>query len=450
MQRRDLLRAGVATVVGSAVAGRTSAHPEPFEPLGSLEISGTKEAVVGDDGTTVYLATTSGFAVLDVSLPSDPVLLAEERRLLEERANGPLGGIYDVAVDGDRLLVVGRAHPDENAIHAAVLYDVSDPESPVQMAVHETEYPIHNADLVDGFAYLTATDGSRNPLVILDIQEELGESARYSILEQDKRWADVKPILWTIHDVTVHDGVAYLAHWEAGTWMLDVSDPTEPTYRSHVATQSPEMLASHDSERAQRAYSSLPGNAHYATVGDAGDVLGVGREAWAQSPGGDGGPGTIELYDVADSQSPTKLATIQAPETPDATRDGTWTTAHNFELTGGTLYSSWYQGGVKIHDIQTPSSPTELAWWHESSEASFWTLRQARGCLVASSFRPTEGLYTFPDHAGAQPGTAALSPRSDSTGSRGRGLDIESGLIGAAAGVGTLGLGALAWRYRQR
>ncbi|MFB6227235.1 MAG: hypothetical protein ABEH88_01405 [Halobacteriales archaeon] len=52
---------------------------------------------------------------------------------------------------------------------------------------------------------------------------------------------------------------------------------------------------------------------------------------------------------------------------------GLWTTAHNFEIHGDRLYSSWYRAGVKIHDISDPGSPELLAWWLRPRETSFWT-----------------------------------------------------------------------------
>ncbi|PSQ12289.1 hypothetical protein BRC99_05500 [Halobacteriales archaeon QS_7_69_60] len=86
MRRRDVLRAGAATLspvgVGSATAGRTGAADDGFEPLGRLALPGAKDLVV-DDGVA-YVATTDGFATVDITDPAAPELLAERRNLLPD------------------------------------------------------------------------------------------------------------------------------------------------------------------------------------------------------------------------------------------------------------------------------------------------------------------------------------------------------------------------------
>ncbi|MFC6726980.1 LVIVD repeat-containing protein, partial [Halobium palmae] len=171
--------------------------------------------------------------------------------LLADRENGPLRGVYDVKVDGDTLLVVGPANPLGEALHGALVVDVSDPANPEEVSFFGTDYPIHNAYLRDGYAYLTANDWERNPIVVVDVSgsnpEEVG---RWSILDRDEAWGDVPAGVRTVHDVHVQDDVAYLVHWDAGTWLLDVSDPSNPTYLADFRGQSIEELASVDGQAA--------------------------------------------------------------------------------------------------------------------------------------------------------------------------------------------------------
>jgi hypothetical protein len=408
MHRRDLLAAGAAAVLGAGVAGAADpgSTARPFRPSGFAAVEGAKEGVVGPDGHA-YLATTDGFAVVDVAPPGGPAVLAERRGLLADREGGPLGGVWDVAVDGDRLLVVGPAHGDA-ALAGAAVVDVSDPAAPSLAWFHSTAFPIHNAALDAGVAYLTGNDGADNPLVTVDI-ERRAELGRWSLPAHAEGWRAVHPARRTLHDVTVRDGRAYLAHWDAGTWILDVSDPGTPVAIGSTLARSPATLA--DGSRTEAI--ELPGNDHYAAVDESGTVLAVGREAWDadRGDGHDGGPGGVELYDLSalDTEGPRSVAHVEAPPTPDPTYAGTWTTAHNLDIAGGRLYTAWYRGGVKIHDVSDPAEPRELSWWRRPAETAFWTARHAGDRVVATSFRGETGLFVFPDRAGEQPDPPSLA-----------------------------------------
>ncbi|MFB6173354.1 MAG: LVIVD repeat-containing protein [Halobacteriales archaeon] len=414
MRRRGFLTLAAGSL--GVAAGRTRAGGRPaYEPLGSVELPGATEAVMGPDDTTAYVAVTDGVAAVDTSDPEEPRVVFEERSILADREDGPLRGIRDLDADGDRLLVVGPAHGGP-ALRAAVLYDLADPATPERVAVHGTAFPIHNATLSGGRAYLTGNDGDANPLVILDA----GTGAvlgRWSPLDHDARWGEVHPRLRRLHDVWVRGDLAYCCYWEAGTWIVDVSDPGAPTLLGRAGGRPRDDLAAVERERIGEAFLERPGNHHYARTDPAGDLLAVGVEAW--NVGGDGpGPGGIHLWDVSDPGAPERRAGIAPPPTRDATRRGVWTTAHNFDLAGGRLYSAWYQGGVRIHDLADPATPVELAWWREPSRTRFWTAVRGAAGVVASTMGTAEapaGLYVLPDRRGRQPDPPPLTPTATPT-----------------------------------
>lgn len=63
---------------------KTATGPRPdagYGPLGSVELSGASEAVVSDDGTTAFVAVGTGYAVVEVTNPANPKLLAERRSI---------------------------------------------------------------------------------------------------------------------------------------------------------------------------------------------------------------------------------------------------------------------------------------------------------------------------------------------------------------------------------
>ncbi|SEF94232.1 LVIVD repeat-containing protein [Halobellus limi] len=491
MRRRDFLRVGGALVGAGGALGGTSAligrrgfpgastataHPGPYEPYGSIDVEGAKEAVVGPDGEVAYLATTAGYAAVDVSVPDRPRLLADVREPLAERDGGPLRGIFDVkldATDPDTLVVVGPANPLPGALAGVLVVDVSDPENPQRRAFHETSFPIHNCFVRDGVAYLTGNDGGRNPLVLLDT-ESGAELGRWALEDAAPSWDEVPSTLRSVHDVFVRDSTAFVAMWDAGTWILDVSDPESPTAVGTLGGGDPAAFAELSGSAARREATLPPGNHHYVATDESGTLLAVGRESWAiraeedaggqtagekgngseTEPDGDpsagtttaggtlppdayeGGPSGIDLWDVSDPGSPEHRATIPAPPSSDPTYGGVWTTAHNFEIADGILYASWYQGGVTRHDVSDPEAPERVSWWRDPNEAKFWTARLARagereGFFVASSMGVGDvpaRLYTFPDHAGEQADPPGVLPDREPTPVAG----IETGSGGAS------------------
>lgn len=508
MRRRDTLRllAGGA-LAGAALPGVAGAHPSPSEtdaeetpvptrtdtgygPLGRVDVPGATEAVVSADSSTAYVAATTGYAVVDISTPAEPTVLAERRDLLADRENGPLEGIQDVKQEGDTLLVAGPANPRRGEYLAgALVVDVSNPAKPEPRAFYETDYPIHNCDLVGDRAYLTANGSQEIRLEIVDVgSDSPSQLGSWALPEYDDAWADVPHALRVLHDVWVQDGVAYLSHWDAGVWLLDVRDPAAPTVLSHIGDRNASELLAAAEGRGRSEQLSLPGNAHFVTVDDDATLLALGREAWAttgptatggttatdETTGTDAttttepesagdGPGGIDLFDISDPAAPEKLATVEPPPTVDPTIGGLWTTAHNCELRDGVLYSSWYRGGVKRHDVRNPADPVELTWWADPAHAEFWTARVgvAGETFVASSrgtANTSAGLYVFPDADGETTlgidevagGTATATrettptdvptstPAEQSSTVDGPGLGILSTL--AALGLGALGL----------
>jgi len=449
MHRRTVLRSlGLAATGGAA--GTATGHPPPDgdgdatpaeaatdgEPLGALDLPSAHELVTSPDGHTAYVAAGAGVAFVDVVSPTEPRLIAYRTELLADSDAGPMQRVQEVAVSDDRLVAAGPAHPADGA-QGVVVFDVSDREAPERVAAHELETGIHNCAFDGRYAYLAGTGRDNSPLVVLDI--DTGDvTGTWSLLDADAGWSDVHPGLRGLHDVQVQDGRAYLAYWDAGTWIVDVADHADISLVARVRGRSRETLAGLDSPLTERR--EPPGNDHFVTVDDDASVLAVGGESWAVDDAAPGGPSGIELFDITDPADPVSLTTIEPPSTSDPEPGGVLTTAHNFELTDGRLYSAWYNGGVRVHDVREPSRPRELFHWRDASLTSFWTAQRGAGCFLATSTNAnggsdvTPGVYTFPD-------PAIDAAVTEAVGAGGDGFGIAAAL--AAAGLA-------AWRLGRR
>jgi hypothetical protein len=381
-----------------------------LDPDGSLDLRGVGEAVVGDDGETVYCSVVDGYAVVDASDPADPTVLAEERELTHDGSD-PMQSIMDVKVSGDRLLVSGPNGFGEG-LSGFFLYDVSDPATPERVAVHETRFGPHNSFIDGDFVYLTGS-GRQSPTVIYDVAaDDPEEVARWSAADADDAWADVGRNFRSTHDVYVQDDTLYVAYWDAGTWLVDVSDPTNPTATAHLGGHDPAYLQSIESGQGlSPEFRELPGNSHYVQPNADASAVFVGKEAWdARATDRDGGPGGIECWDVSGSDP--ALRSVLRPPAPDADAgedpDAQWT-SHNFGIDGDRLYTSWYGGGVRVYDVSDLANPLLLDAWRDPGTTSFWTAKPLASGFVAPSHadprntreerRRGEGarLFAFPD-----------------------------------------------------
>ncbi|PSP74924.1 hypothetical protein BRC81_17275 [Halobacteriales archaeon QS_1_68_20] len=377
--------AGLAVTIPGRVAGDATATDEAFEPRAHLPVDGLMEAVADESGEVVYGAVSDGFAAVDVSDPADPRSLAERRDVLAD-VGGPLEYAWDLDVDGDRLLIHGPA--SFNAYEAFALFDVSDPADPRRVAHYETGHRTHNACIADGVVYLTGTGVARRPVVVVDVSDDdPREIARFT--PSDYGHAPRK-----IHDVYVHEDVLYACYWDLGTWLVDVSDPTDPTPIVRLGFDRSEGAVDSD---------VLPGNDHYAEPRPDGDVLAVGKEVFDRGASGDEAPGGIELWNVSDPADATREA-ILAPPSPVGVDGGR--TAHNFGWRGNRLYTSWYSGGVRVFEVSDPADPHLLASWQDDG-TSFWTAQPIHeGFVGADHAGPLgddeegSGLYVFPEPSG--------------------------------------------------
>lgn len=412
MRRRAFLATLTATATASSVLGVASASSRTsteLSPAGSVEAPGVSEVVPAADDAHVYGAGYDAFVVADCSDPAAPSLVAEAEATVDDET---LSDLQDVTAAGDRALVAGPpGFVRDGQAAGAVLFDVSDPTRPEQVGAIPTNHAIHNAFLDGDTAYLTGSRLPEEPVVVYDVSDDDPEQVgTWSVVDEIPEWGGVQGSMYQCHDVYVQGDRAYVSYWDAGTWILDVSDPSSPEPVASIGGVDPSDARGGGIEE----ITQLPGNSHYARPTPDGEVLAVSREAWNRDRSNDryGGPGGIELYDLSAESDPSFFTALRPPTVQTADGENHVNTAHNFGFSGRRLYASWYTGGVRVYDVSTPSDPQTVGWWAAPDDTSFWTARPLADGFVASSISDPSAdreanrnyakatVYTFPDPTG--------------------------------------------------
>lgn len=331
-----------------------------------------------------YVATGDGMAIVDWHNPGQPKLVANIEASKPDEIGGDdkgsIGGILDVKVDGD---VAAMAHNSGTGITTV---DISDPESPEELAFHNASH-VHNTFLKNGYAYLTINESEENVFSeartdIVDVSdptdpEKVGE---YRLADDFPEFAaaGVNPN----HDVYVQDDLLYQAYWDAGVVVADVSDPTDPVLVAQFG-DAPEADTPQPDPFPLERYLTNPGNAHYVQPSPDGDYTYVGDETFpgdfAEDPDTDQ-YGGIRIFDTSDWDDVERVGFISPPDEDVGLR-----TSHNFDVTANRIHTSWYNGGVRVHDITDPSDPEELASYNADGY-SFWTAVQGRSFTLGGVY----------------------------------------------------------------
>jgi len=153
-----------------------------------------------------------GFEIYDVDDPENPVALASVRiDEINALSSAVFGGITDVGVHNLFLFTQGSADYVAAVAGTAFdnfqIFDITDPTNPVRVSAWGAE------EIFDPGVGDETVDSDRVLNAALDLLSGFGAS-------QNK----------FLHDATISaDGTeAYLANWDAGLVLLDISDPADP------------------------------------------------------------------------------------------------------------------------------------------------------------------------------------------------------------------------------
>ncbi len=250
--------------------------------------------------------------------------------------------VNDVKASPDGRYAVISREGASNRRNGVVILDMSTPAHPVVASVYDEGLTggVHNVYATND--YLFALSGG-DKYVILDMRDIYNPTYVSEYDHPDSR----------LHDVWVHDGLAYSAEWETGVVVVDVGNG-----RWGGTIERPVFVTSFPlptgATHAVFPYYQESTGKFYLFVGD--EIIsrrglpweGTGpdfRMPYDPETGRGGYPratsGYIQIVDFTDPEQPEMVARYEVKEY------GT----HNIWVEDDVLYQAYYEGGVRIVDV---------------------------------------------------------------------------------------------------
>jgi hypothetical protein len=352
--------AGLYTVVATAgpLSARRTFRVEPREAVQKLNVIGHgKSARVrttdlwpfeGADGRDYALTgakLSDGFAfVWDITDPAN--IVKTDSVQVDART------INDVKVaPGARYGVLSREGASDRR-NGVIVLDLSTPAHPTVASIIQEDLTggVHNVFATE--RYLYALSGG-DKYVIIDMSD----------IRAPRRVGEYNHPSSSIHDVWVHDGIAYSAEWGTGVVVVDVGNgrwggtPENPVFVTSFKTPT-------ERTHAVFPYRQESTGKLYLFVGD--EIMTRTGLAMEGPPGSwseryDGGS-YANRYDPATGEGGVPLATqgyIQIfdftdyPEQPEmvARYEVTEYGTHNIWVADDKLYQAYYEGGLRVVDV---------------------------------------------------------------------------------------------------
>jgi hypothetical protein len=304
--------------------------PERVGGYASFPAGATGIDVVG--GLAYVAMNNQGVAILDVADPAAPSVLGQYVTA---------GNAYDVQVVGTRAYVAAMAS-------GLLILDVSDSHAPTLLGELETGGAASALQVVGDRAYIAQCDmrGSSD-FVIVDIAD-----AAAPVLLGGFSFSDT----WHPENVQVVGDLAYVAGYEFGLQILNVSNPAALTlvgscdtagFLSDVEVAGQLAYLSDNNGGLQVLDVSVPATptrlGGYGTVGGANAVEVLGNVAYMADRDG------VRIVDVTTPEDPRPLSEYATPDT-----------AYGLDLVGDRLYVADSRSGLLIFDISDPAAPVSL------------------------------------------------------------------------------------------
>lgn len=295
-----------------------------------------------------------GFYVVDVSNPAAPALVSS---LGVGPRRGPHMVYYHNTTDGQELVFGANADISINAFDRAT--------------GTLTELSRYQANIV--------TEFNRDPQVV---------DALY------QGWAHD---MFVMEDPVENRTLVYVANWDAGLRILDLSDPSNPVELD--------------------GWNAFPdgheGNLHTVStqwIGDRRITVGTVEVGFAVVGGYHYAMGTdrsiLYVWDTTDASDIRLIGQWENPGQEPAGRDNVpgegITSTHNFQLEEGRVYLAHYGLGVFVLDVSTPENQTNpaLLAFHKEEGDNVWDILLNDGVIYTSGAAGVIALHYAPDRIG--------------------------------------------------
>ena len=331
-------------------------------------------------------APSNGVAVIDARDPSNPRRVATlqnpegtsaEDVVVYTAPFGPLAG-RDIAVSGIQYCEGSRF--DENAGRGLMLWDVTNPAAPVELAlldtgcctrgVHEFEVA-SRSDLHRTFAYATVPTSRYPDETTPSGYRDAAGRGDFRLIDITNPAAPFEVSNWGIQDVggpfsagqgcdpdanyghgaePSEDGkLVFLSYWDSGFIRLDLTNPAQPVFTGRTVYAA-----------------NADGDAHSSQYDEGRKLLFTADEDFCKSSGSgtEKGFGYMRVYDYSKPAAPKQIGDYRSPNSlgTDDQAAGDFTLHNNF-LVGTTVYQSWYTDGVRVVDVSNPKAPKEVAFF---------------------------------------------------------------------------------------
>ena len=291
-----------------------------------------------------------------------------------------------------QILVVGHdadaANPTKppagQSVQAGIsFHDVSDPRNPklLGFSLSQENGDTHGLEIDDRYVYTCANTtrsrkgkdvrGSNEELLIIDYNDPTrpalvgslhikGQHLGETFEPQDQRNPDGSPQLISCHEINLHKGRLYIAYRDAGTVIVDVTDPRKPSVISRL-----DYVPPFNGGRLGAAHTSAP----VVVDADKHPTLVVHTDEIFECP-----PGFGRIIDISNLSSPQVISSFRVPHIAD-----------NFDYTTGKFicppgqqsihypwfdfrspslfYVAWYDQGLRAWDISNPFMPREVGYY---------------------------------------------------------------------------------------
>jgi hypothetical protein len=250
--------------------------------------------------------------------------------------------VNDVKVSPDGRYAALSREGASNRRNGVVILDLKDPAHPVIASIYDEGLTggVHNMYATNDHLFALANG---DKYMILDVRDLANPTFVSEYDHPDSR----------VHDVWVHDGIAYSAEWGTGVVVVDVGNG-----RWGGTIEQPKFVTSFPlptgSTHAVFPYHQRSTDKFYLFVGDervqrnglAWEGSGPDhRQKYDPATGTGGYPratsGYIQVVDFTDPASPHMVARYEVPEF------GT----HNMWVEDDILYQAYYEGGVRMVDV---------------------------------------------------------------------------------------------------